>query len=84
MNKKLLKLDGTFELDARIRNSARGGSRVTVMFPKTETFRKSISYVGPQLWNNLPVDCKVNLVPAIFKRKVKEFHIATFKREGYV
>ena len=35
-----------------------------------ESGRKAISYFGPKLWNNLPLDTKTSINPNSFKHKV--------------
>lgn len=84
MNKKLFKNYGTFHVDARTSNRARGGRKVAVTFPKTETFRKSAAYTGPRLWNKLPAECTENAVPWIFKRNLKRYYPEHFKKEKYM
>lgn len=57
MNTKLIK-DHTFRIDQRKDNRTRGGSRLEVHFPHSERFKKSLSYFGPKLCNDLPPECK--------------------------
>lgn len=84
LNEKLIKGDGVFNVDVGKSNRARGGTQVTVPFPKTETFKKSLAYLMPSLWNALPAKCKENCLPWVFKRNVKRLHIEKFKEEDSV
>lgn len=81
INKKLIKDDGTFAIDACKSNRARGGSKAVIQFPKVEYFRKSIAYIMPSLWNSLPQNYKENPLPWIFKKKIKEYYLEKYKTE---
>lgn len=78
LNRKLIKGDGTFSLIVGNSNRARSGSQVRVMFPKIETFKKSIAFEMPTLWNKLPKDLKENPLPWVFKQNIKRYYIEKF------
>lgn len=84
MNLKLLREDGTFMYDIRKDNRVRGGAKLKLIRPKYENVKRSISYKGPYLWNNLPVACKRNQLPEVFKKNLKKHIWAKFTERGSV
>lgn len=79
--RKLLKDDGTFTIVVGNSNRARCGSQVAVTFPKSETFKKSVAFETPSLWNKLPRSLKENPLPWVFKRNIKKYYIEKFVEE---
>ena len=47
-----------------------------------ESGRKAISYLGPKLWNNLPLDTKNSINPNSFKHKVKKLFFEKLEKEN--
>ena len=43
---------------------------------------KAISYLGPKLWNNLPLDTKTSRNPNSFKHKVKKLFFETLDKDN--
>ena len=43
---------------------------------------KAISYLGPKLWNNLPLDAKTSINPNSLKHKVKKLFFETLEKEN--
>lgn len=52
--------------------------------PKNETFKRSITYSGPLLWNKLPNYIKSSNNLAEFKRKHKRYLSDNFCQDGFV
>lgn len=79
MNMKTLRGDSAFPVVNRTDNRTRSsGIRMEVNFPRTERFKRSISYAGPIAWNALPTDVRENLYPVSFKNNVKKFYWNVF------
>lgn len=53
-------------------------------FPRTETFKKSISYTGPRYWEILPGRLKILPNLKSFKNEVKKYHRDMFIEDGFV
>ena len=47
-----------------------------------EIGRQAISYLGPKLWNNLPLDRKTSINPNSFKHKDKKLFFETLEKEN--
>lgn len=74
INIKLLRGDSTFSWDNRNDNRTRAsGKRLQVGFPFSERFKRSISYQGPTLWNDLPKEIRENQYPQALKNSVKSY-----------
>lgn len=86
MNLKLVKGDKVFKFDSWKDNRTRGGSRLEMCFPHTEMFKKSLSYYGPRISNELPLECKQNHMPNSHakKRSLKKYFLTKFKERGSV
>ena len=66
----------------QLRNVVNGN--LYVPKPRTEMFKKSFSYSGPFLWNNLPIS--IRNVPSInaFKEKLKMHFSNKLRKQPYV
>lgn len=58
--------------------------RLTCAFPNSESFRKSISYVGPKYWERLPGRLKVISDLNSFKQAIKTHYRDLFIEDGFV
>ena len=62
-----------FEYSSQGRISSRNNyARLKVPFRKTTTGQKSLSYIGPSVWNKLPSSVKRNINLNTFKHDVKK------------
>lgn len=57
---------------------------MAVPIPIKESFKCSMSFLGPTLWNSLPMHVKMSNNLAIFKRNLKRFLYDTFCQDGFV
>ena len=57
----------------QLRNVVNGN--LYVPKPRTETFKKSFSYSGPSLWNNLPITIRNVPSTNAFKEKLKMYFL---------
>ena len=48
----------------------------------SESGYKAISYLGPNIWNNLPLKTKTSINPNSFKHKVKKLFFETLEKEN--
>ena len=46
----------------------------------TNMGQRSVSYIGPKIWNNLPNECKLQEHPNKFKHKIKDTFFANIRR----
>ena len=46
----------------------------------TNMGQRSVSYIGPKIWNNLPNECKLQENPNKFKHKIKDTFFANIRR----
>lgn len=79
------------ELDPKIilvpgRPGTRSENQINIIVPSLhkETFRRSISYQGPMIWNSLPLYVKASNNIASFKRNQKKFLYDSFCQDGFV
>ena len=47
-----------------------------------ESGYKAISYLGPKLWNNIPLDAKTSINPNYFKHKANKLFFETFEKDN--
>lgn len=81
MNIKLLRGDDTFKMETRNDNRTRAdvsGRKLCISFPRSERFKRSISFQGPSIWNGLPAVVKENLYPETFKMNVRKHYWVCF------
>ena len=65
-----------FEYASQGRISSRNNyARLKVPFRKTTMGQKSLSYVGPSVWNKLPSSMKRNIILNKFKNDVKKQYL---------
>lgn len=58
--------------------------KLTCVFPKSETFRRSISYTGPRYWEKLPGRLKIIANLKSFKQEIKKHYRDSFIEAGFV
>lgn len=82
---KRLELDaGLFAVPGRPGTRSETQRNMVIPSPCTESFKRSISYLGPMLWNTLPMQVKMSNNFATFKRNLKRFLYETFCQDGFV
>ena len=54
-------------------------ARLKVPFHKTSMGQKSLSYIGPSVWNKLPSSMKKNISLNTFKHDVKKHYLQEFR-----
>lgn len=57
---------------------------IVVPTPYKESFKRTVSYSGPTMWNNLPNSIKTCNNLAEFKRKLKKYLYDSFCQDGFV
>lgn len=83
-----------FGLKSKEGNNERANKRVvtrsstlcnlSIPFPNTEWFRKSISYQGPSRWCNLPTELKNIRVAEDFAVHIKKWYLENFVKDGVI
>lgn len=73
--KKLLKEDSNYALACRKSNREWLGAKIDLIRPRNEKFKKSITYNGPKLWNDLLLFTKENLMPHVFRKHMKRYYL---------
>ena len=69
-------LQSFFEYASQGRISSRNNySKLKVPFRKTTMGQKSLSYIGPSVWNKLPSSMKRNISLNKFKHDVKKHYL---------
>ena len=66
-----------FTLKKVTKNTRNSLHRFDIPLRKTNVGQSALSYLGPKLWNNLPIDVKLAKNRNIFKHKMKSIYFDT-------
>ena len=55
-------------------NLRENGYKLAVPQPRTEFYKRSLSYSGSMLWNSLPLEVRQLTSPSIFKGKLRDIN----------
>ena len=71
-----------FSLSEIPRTTRRSLYKLKLPLKSTNMGQNGISYYGPKVWNNLPIQCKLEDNPNNFKHKIKDQFFENIQRKN--
>lgn len=84
MYRKIQKNPTLLHVSGWVGNRSYGSYMVTTPLPRKESFKRSISYVAPNTWNNLPSCIRNSNNTVCFKRRFKRYLSDGFCQDEFV
>ena len=70
-----------FHPSSSVHNTRRATQKLDLPFRKSCIGQKTLSYIGPKIWNNLPAQIKLSKSVNTFKHDIKKSFLMTFKNK---
>ena len=70
-----------FHPSSSVHNTRRATQKLDLPFRKSCIGQKTLSYIGPKIWNNLPVQIKLSKSVNTFKHDIKKSFFDDFKNK---